>query len=518
MLPSQICADQLRAIVSFPHPVSDIQICENQGVTELREALSHPYPVTATGASPGETIHCQQNEFREGEIESGALPSQFLGEIAKQIESEAVPSQLPQVVSEVNLCESAAVAPPEISERFVIKHFSESEDLAKSQQGGPRPGRLQADQRSCQSDFPKATGPSLGWSMPLRTLSIQKTSDVTKIWEEAERRLGASRANFSLVRSGSRYLPRDGTLESPEQLFEIRWQGRGGGPRDDDWGVGDAGVADGEDPAGVNEKRIPPTEPGVQFQTQVGVIEIQQPEKTHSPGKRRWTIRRVEPKDQCHSSDKAQNLLVQFNRMKRALRAKTYALQDWFRNGIQTPKVEAEGKSEKSSDSKVSVTVYLEDPGGHTHCATRGYQMLFDTQKERPKHFFWKKLVRTFRLKGLYWDWQGKISETDWATLRELVEPEDSAIYRVFIKGKRNKHANRPGKGRRAQRKAKNFQNVWRPPAEHNVNVGTMTRSIGNSEGGSLRSQLSEGAGNRLWKVTFRNPRVRSSACHCHRN
>jgi hypothetical protein len=67
--------------------------------------------------------------------------------------------------------------------------------------------------------------------MPLRTLSIQKLSDVTKIWEEAERRLGASRANFSLVRSGSRYLPPDGFLDSPEQLFEIRWQGRGGAPR-----------------------------------------------------------------------------------------------------------------------------------------------------------------------------------------------------------------------------------------------------------------------------------------------
>jgi hypothetical protein len=66
--------------------------------------------------------------------------------------------------------------------------------------------------------------------MPLRTLSISKTSDVAKIWEEAERRLGASRANFSLVRSGSRYLQSEGILESSEQLFEIRWRGRGGGP------------------------------------------------------------------------------------------------------------------------------------------------------------------------------------------------------------------------------------------------------------------------------------------------
>jgi hypothetical protein len=210
------------------------------------------------------------------------------------------------------------------------------------------------------------------------------------------------------------------------------------------------------------------------------VVDIQQQEEVRKPGKRRWTIRRVEPKDQCHSSDKASGLLTEFNRIKRALRAKTYALQDWFRNGIRMPMTEATETGEVKEDSKVLVTVYLEDPGGHTHCATKGYQMTFDTQKERPKHFFWKKLVRTFRLKGLFWEWQRKISETDWATLRELIEPENNATYRVFIKGKRDKHANRPGKGRRAQRKRKNFQGVWRPPAEHNVNVGTWTRGDGN--------------------------------------
>jgi hypothetical protein len=67
--------------------------------------------------------------------------------------------------------------------------------------------------------------------MSPRILSTQKLSDVAKIWEEAERRLGASRANFSLVRSGSRYVPPDGILDPPEQLFEIRWRGRGGSPR-----------------------------------------------------------------------------------------------------------------------------------------------------------------------------------------------------------------------------------------------------------------------------------------------
>jgi hypothetical protein len=148
------------------------------------------------------------------------------------------------VYSEVKFRESASLAPPEISESIVIKHFSESESLTKSQQGGPRP---RADQRSCQSDFPKASGASLGKTTPLKTLSIQKTSNVAKIWEEAERRLGASRANFSLVRSGSHYLPPDGFLERPEQLFEIRWQGRGCGnfeiyPFVDDESLGDTTI------------------------------------------------------------------------------------------------------------------------------------------------------------------------------------------------------------------------------------------------------------------------------------
>jgi hypothetical protein len=90
----------------------------------------------------------------------------------------------------------------------------------ESQKGGPRPGCVRVDHRSCQFGLPlKAKGAGLGKTMPLRTLSISKTSEVTKILEEAERRLGTSRSNFSLVRSGSRYLPADGFLDSPEQLF-----------------------------------------------------------------------------------------------------------------------------------------------------------------------------------------------------------------------------------------------------------------------------------------------------------
>jgi hypothetical protein len=80
-------------------------------------------------------------------------------------------------------------------------------------------------------------------------------------------------------------------------------------------------------------------------------------------------------------------------------------------------------------------------------------------------------------LKGLYWEWQRQIIDTDskrWATLEELTEPREKKIYRVRVLGRRNEHANRPGKGRRPQRKSKNFQGIWRPPAEHNVNVGTV--------------------------------------------
>jgi hypothetical protein len=88
-----------------------------------------------------------------------------------------------------------------------------------------------ASVQASQSDFPvKATGASLGKTMPLRTLSMSRSSNVSEIWEEAERRLGSSRYNFSLIYSGHRPFPTDGTLDQPQQLFEIRWKGRGGGP------------------------------------------------------------------------------------------------------------------------------------------------------------------------------------------------------------------------------------------------------------------------------------------------
>jgi hypothetical protein len=57
---------------------------------------------------------------------------------------------------------------------------------------------------------------------------MSKSSNVAEIWEEAERRLGANRNDFSLVYSGHKLLPTEGTLSQSQQLFEIRWKGRGG--------------------------------------------------------------------------------------------------------------------------------------------------------------------------------------------------------------------------------------------------------------------------------------------------
>jgi hypothetical protein len=265
--------------------VSDPQI----GVSEIEKSRRAPL---------------SSNAFRKEEIETEDMPSQLPGENARQFESQAMPSQMPQGVSESEQ--------DLLSESIVIKHFSESGSLAKSQQGGIQPDCHEGAYRLCQSDFPKATGAGLGKTMPLRTLSIQKTSDVTKIWEEAERRLGASRTNFSLVRSRSRYLPLDGFLEVPEPLFEIRWRSRGGsskftssngGPKEvhrdprrsgeqcvhddlllagskptggqvdtrtsssgsggvgnSDWGVGNVRVVDGENVIGTGEERISPPE------------------------------------------------------------------------------------------------------------------------------------------------------------------------------------------------------------------------------------------------------------------
>jgi hypothetical protein len=56
-----------------------------------------------------------------------------------------------------------------------------------------------------------------------------KQTEVEVIWKEAERRLGTNRGNFSLVRN-SHYLQAEGKLEQPEQIFEVRWRGRGAGP------------------------------------------------------------------------------------------------------------------------------------------------------------------------------------------------------------------------------------------------------------------------------------------------
>jgi hypothetical protein len=76
-----------------------------------------------------------------------------------------------------------------------------------------------------------ASGACLGKTTPLRTLSLKPLTDLSEIWKEAELRLKTDRSNFSLVFNGSGYLPTSGFLPKPTQLFEIRWQGRGGKPK-----------------------------------------------------------------------------------------------------------------------------------------------------------------------------------------------------------------------------------------------------------------------------------------------
>jgi hypothetical protein len=137
------------------------------------------------------------NEFRKEEIESEATTSQLSCESitdARQFEKDTRTSQLSRRDSEGGRFEDPSQL---FSESVVIKSFSESESFSKSQQGGIRPIHCERAYRLCQTDFPKeAMGASLGKTTPLRTFSTSKTADATKIWEEAERKLGASRANF----------------------------------------------------------------------------------------------------------------------------------------------------------------------------------------------------------------------------------------------------------------------------------------------------------------------------------
>jgi hypothetical protein len=65
----------------------------------------------------------------------------------------------------------------------------------------------------------------------LRTLSIKPTLESGEIWTEAERRLRIDRSHFALV-VNSHYLPKEGLLDHPVQLLEIRFRGREGGPAD----------------------------------------------------------------------------------------------------------------------------------------------------------------------------------------------------------------------------------------------------------------------------------------------
>jgi hypothetical protein len=123
--------------------------------------------------------------------------------------------------------------PEEISDKSEISSIRNSQSapgacLGKTMLGGLHQCQVDVQRFSLPQ---KATGASLGRTMPLRTLSLKPLTDVSEIWNEAERRLKTNRSNFSLVYEGSHYLPTSGFLPKPTQLFEIRWQGRGGKPK-----------------------------------------------------------------------------------------------------------------------------------------------------------------------------------------------------------------------------------------------------------------------------------------------
>jgi hypothetical protein len=83
-------------------------------------------------------------------------------------------------------------------------------------------------------------------------------------------------------------------------------------------------------------------------------------------------------------------------------------VKTWFRPEKKKAPQEDVGDEDVT---RVHVVVYLEDPGSHTHRSSGYHQLDFDTTRRRPKFIFWRKLVRVFKLKGLYWEWQRKITD-----------------------------------------------------------------------------------------------------------
>jgi hypothetical protein len=171
----------------------------------------------ASGACLGKTTALEERMIPNEGL--GRRP-QWAGE--KPIET-LTQAQEPIIEREVDQ-EATNLTTSEASGAFLGKTTAHEEKKSSGQSDGPtrtvgepRSGCLQEDQRPCQSE-----GACPGKTTPPRLLSMARETDVEKIWKEAERRLGADRSNFSLVRS-SHYLQTEGTLEQPEQIFEVRW-------------------------------------------------------------------------------------------------------------------------------------------------------------------------------------------------------------------------------------------------------------------------------------------------------
>jgi hypothetical protein len=136
---------------------------------------------------------------------------------------------------------------------------------------------------------------------------------------------------------------------------------------------------------------------------------------------------------------------------------------------------------EPTAHGDLEVVMNMEDPGKHTDRREGPYEITYERAKRTDE--FRKKLVGILSLKGLDWAWGWKIPSRDpkyeWARaeIKDIVETHE---YRTVVTGRKEKHSNRPGNGRKAKQK---FNNNCRlpvryAPGRHDVQLGTMTEDI----------------------------------------
>jgi hypothetical protein len=211
---------------------SDIEVGEGKPVFEIQEVMLSIHSEIPEGEPEilEKTINEDPRNIERSEsLARGPLTASDLCDI-----TVALPSEGPE-----EIFGKPKISSPKSQEKPVkIFQLASGACLGKTMQNqhpqeGPRSECCGLDRRPCQVDVQRfsssqtAPGACLGKTMPLRTLSLKPLTEVSEIWNEAERRLKADRSHFSLVFNGSQYLPTSGILPKPTQLFEIRWQGRG---------------------------------------------------------------------------------------------------------------------------------------------------------------------------------------------------------------------------------------------------------------------------------------------------